>query len=368
MVKQARMSRKTGDTDKLTDITGKSPKRVLIAEDSATIRYHLVHLLNEMPGIDVIGEARDGEEAVRMTAEMQPDVVSMDIRMPRMDGLEATRRIMAQTPTPVVIVSGLVQTDVDLSFQAIQSGALAVVEKPPDRKDPTFDSKQKHLAKTLAAMASVSVVRRALGVEKAANGPAPVAVKTEDKPRVLVIGASAGGPSALSVLIRMLPKDLSIPVVVVQHIPTEFTSGLVRWLNKLGTMRTEIVSDNRVLQPGVVHLSPGNAHITIAESGSQLAARLIKEQGDERYQPSVDMLFQSVADVCGSRAIGVILTGMGDDGAAGLLEMYKAGARTFAQDEASATVYGMPGAAVACGAVERVLSLTDLPTAISKLV
>lgn len=346
--------------------TGKDV-RVLLAEDSATIRHYLTTLINETPGLTVIGEAKDGEEALRMAAHLKPDVISMDIRMPHVDGLEATRRIMAECPTPVVIVSGLVETDVELSFQALEAGALAVVEKPPDRNNPAFPERQRQLIKTLLAMAGVSVVRRGKAPTPAADVNIPARHASRAGYEVIAIGASAGGPGALRTLLAGLAPDLATPVVIVQHIPHEFVAGLARWLAKVSGLRVRVSVDGAFLEPGVVHLSPGTAHLAIARQGQSLVTRLIDTQGAYRYQPSVDVLFESVAETCPKAAIGIVLTGMGDDGAAGMLAMRRAGCRTFAQDQTSSTVFGMPGAAIECGAVETVLTLDDLPAAVLKL-
>jgi two-component system chemotaxis response regulator CheB len=186
-------------------------------------------------------------------------------------------------------------------------------------------------------------------------------------PELIAIGASAGGPSALISLLNGLPTDFSLPIAVVQHIPSEFTNGLARWLRKSTPLNIEVASDGLKLQPSHVIISPGWAHLTIVRQRQGLTARLIKEQGTSRYQPSVDVLFSSVAVISGAASIGIILTGMGDDGAEGLLAMRRAGARTYAQDEASSTVFGMPGAAIERGGVEQVLPLTKLATVIRNL-
>jgi len=343
---------------------------VLIAEDSATIRRHLTELINAMPGLTVIGEARDGQEALSLVPRLQPDIVSMDVRMPVLDGLEATRRLMAQHPTPVVIVSGLVETDIELSFNALEAGALAVVEKPPSRQDPAFEAKYRQLAKTLKAMSRVSVVRRGdtsklrtLETVESSAISAP-----QRTPEVIVVGASAGGPSALNHLVSTLPKTLHVPIVIVQHMPHEFIVGLANWLEKSTPLGVKIAENNAVLEAGVVHLSPGKAHLRIERRRGELVTVLIKEQGDYKYFPSVDVLFESVAVTCGKSAIGIILTGMGDDGASGLLAMRQAGAHTIAQDEESSTVFGMPGAAIDRGAIDQVIPLANLSTVILNLV
>jgi two-component system chemotaxis response regulator CheB len=348
-----------------------SEVRVIVAEDSPTMRRHLVNVINQSPGLRVVGEARDGGEVLAMAGELKPDVISMDIRMPVMDGLEATRRIMNQHPTPVVVVSGLVDGDIDLSFQALQAGALAVVEKPLDRGDPQYSAKQRHLVNTLAAMSRVRVIRRwetrAEPVEVNAVGRLVEPLPARVVPEILAIGASAGGPSALSVLLKELPADYSVPIAIAQHMPEEFTSGLARWLDKATPLRVQVAEDNLILEPGAVYLAPGSAHLAVVRRQGRLMSRLIKGQNTYRYRPSVDILFESVAEACGVAGVGVVLTGMGDDGAAGLLAMRQSGAMTFAQDEASCTVFGMPGAAIASGAVVNVLGLSNLATTLAQL-
>lgn len=341
--------------------------RVLIAEDSATIRHHLISVIEEVPGMKVVGQARDGEEVLRLVAELKPDVVSMDIRMPRMDGLEATRRIMMHHPTPVVIVSGLVEKEIDLSMRALEVGALAVVSKPPDRNNPTFIENQRTLVRTLSGMARVSLVRRGQTSTLAESYDTDQYQIVHATPEIVAIGASAGGPSALSRLLAGLPGDLPVPLVVVQHMPQEFIPGLARWLDKATPLAVRIATDDLILRPGVVHLSPGTAHLSVTRRQDALVAQLRPQKGIYRHQPSVDVLFESVAMACGSRALGLLLTGMGDDGAEGLLAMREVGARTIAQDRISSTVFGMPNAAIERGAVESVISLTEMPSAILDL-
>ncbi|MAS35970.1 MAG: chemotaxis response regulator protein-glutamate methylesterase [Anaerolineaceae bacterium] len=350
-----------------------SDVRVLVAEDSPTMRRHLVNLINSAPGLRVIGEARDGEQVVTLVDKLRPDVVSMDIRMPLTDGLEATRRIMNQTPTPVVVVSGLVDREIDLSFQALQAGALAVVEKPLDRSDPGYAAKHRHLINTLVAMARVRVIRRWETRREVVEAGAVVSVPDLSAPlpvdaaEIVAIGASAGGPSALSVLLHALPSDYRLPIVIAQHMPDEFTAGLARWLEKATSLHVQVADDNLILEPGGIYLAPGAAHLTITRWQNKLLARLVRDRGDYRYRPSVDLLFESVVEACGAASVGVVLTGMGDDGAAGLLALRQAGAMTLAQDEASCTVFGMPGAAIACGAVVEVLSLSNLAVTLAQL-
>jgi two-component system, chemotaxis family, protein-glutamate methylesterase/glutaminase len=355
--------------------------RVLIAEDSPTVRVYLKALIEETPGMRVIGLAHDGEQVVSLVQELKPDVVSMDIRMPRLDGLEATRRIMNVFPTPVVVVSGLLDVDIELSLQALEAGALAVVSKPPDRAHKEFATKRQQLVTTLRAMAGVRVIARRDRLWQAQPTPqrdwrvTPVVERVpvrpfgrRTRPEIVAIGASTGGPSAVHRLLQELPDDFPLPILIVQHMPNEFIGGLARWLDSATDLEVAIASDGMILEQGVVYLAPGTAHLSVQRKGMVLVARLQKEPQGYRYQPSVDVLFESIARACGSAAIGIVLTGMGDDGAAGLLAMREQGAYTVAQDEASSTVFGMPAAAIGRGAAEIVEPLANIAPEIVKLI
>jgi two-component system chemotaxis response regulator CheB len=271
------------------------------------------------------------------------------------------------------MVSSLLDEEIELSFQAMQAGALAVVPKPPSRDKPTFADQQRQLGTTLVAMAGVSVIRRwqyapRINIPIEAQDAVP-RHKTLlfNQPEILAIGASAGGPSALSSLFAALPEDFPLPILVVQHMPGEFITGLTRWLAETTRLRVCMAEDRQPLQPGMIYLSPGNVHLTVNRQGDKLVSRLLPGGNDDRYQPSIDVLFHSIAETCRERAIGVILTGMGEDGAEGLLAMRRVGARTFAQDRGSSTIYGMPGAALERGGVEQVLPLSQLASGLLKL-
>lgn len=345
--------------------------RIILAEDSPTVRRYLASIIEEEPGMRVVGEARNGAEAVKLVAELRPDVVSMDIKMPEIDGLEATRLIMAQTPTPIVVVSGFLEVDVQLSLQAMEAGALAVVGKPPDRANPAFSDKSRQLITTLRAMAGVRVIsRRSLNRKQELPEATKVEIPTFEnlvRPELIAIGASTGGPSALLRLLNEFPLDFPIPVLIVQHMPNEFIPGLARWLNTATDLHVEVASDGLILERGIVTLAPGSSHMLIERQGDNLMVRLSQETGLSRYIPSVDVLFKSIAKTCGRAAIGLILTGMGDDGAQGLLSMRQAGAYTFVQDEASSTVFGMPHAAIEIGAAQQIIALSYLANKIKNL-
>lgn len=345
--------------------------RVLIAEDSPTVRHHLATMIDEAEGMAVVGQACDGEEALRMAQSLRPDVISMDIRMPGIDGLETTRRIMSQMPIPVVIVSGLVEQEVDLSFQALQAGALAVIAKPPARQDADFVRKRRHLMNTLSAMAKVHLVRR-WEKDPGQNGLFSATVQAPPqkclRPEIIAIGASAGGPGALAAILNELDQDFPLALVIVQHIPNEFIAGLARWLQKASALPVKIAAQGMRLEGGMVYLAPGDAHLSVERRKEGLVAILSQAQGEYRHQPAIDVLFESVAATCGAAAVGLLLTGMGEDGVAGLLAMREAGAVTLAQDEETSTVFGMPAAAIARGAVNHVLALSNIAATLCRLI
>ena len=345
--------------------------RVVLAEDSPTVRHHLTQIIHSAPDMSVIGEARNGAEAIQMVDELRPDVVSMDINMPEVDGLEATRQIMALSPTPIVVVSGLIDTDVQLSLQAIEAGALAVINKPPSKKHPTFVDKQLEMLKVLRAMAGVKVIsRRQLRHDDTSSSDiitTPPRPKRTTIPQLIVIGASTGGPSALLHLLQDLPRKPMTPIIIVQHMPDEFIVGLAQWLTSVTEQQVFVAQDQMALESGMILLAPGNANVTVDRMNERLIVRLDRNPSESRYLPSIDVLFQSVAKTLGNRAMGIILTGMGDDGASGLKAMHDAGAITIVQDERTATVYGMPRAAIERGAARYVVALDNLATQIKKL-
>lgn len=347
--------------------------RVVLAEDSPTVRHYLASIIHAAPDMKVVGEARNGQEAVQMVEDLRPDVVSMDINMPEFDGLEATRIIMENTPTPIVVVSELLEVDVQLSLQAIEAGALAVVNKPPHQLNPAFDEQQRQLLKTLRAMAGVKVIsRRKPHINKSlksdeSNVNGSQSVAKFSRPELIVIGASTGGPGAILHFLRDMEHSISVPIVIVQHMPDEFINGLSQWLSSVTKLNVILAFDNMLIEKGMIILAPGDKNLTIERRDGLLVTKLGGKEEQSRYLPSVDVLFKSVASTVGKRTIGIILTGMGDDGAQGLLAIREAEGYTIVQDEASCAVFGMPRAAIDAGAVEKVLSLTNLASKIKKL-
>jgi len=340
--------------------------RVLVAEDSATARSLLVQILTSDPEIRVVGEAGDGAAAVAMAQRLKPDLVTMDIHMPGLDGLAATKEIMITAPTPIVIVTGSTRArEVSDSMEALKVGALEVLVKPPGPGSPGFGPAARDLVATVKAMAQVKVVRhwrssspRPAAAPAAAPraAPAPPAPPAAGRARVRVVAVatSTGGPAALQRIFAALPGDFPLPILVVQHITPGFTAGLAEWLGSVCPLRVRVGRHGEALAPGTVYFAPDGRHLGVARSG---ALALSDGPPVGGFRPSGTALFESVAGVYGASAVALILTGMGDDGLAGLRAVRQAGGRVVAQDEGSSIVFGMPGAAVAAGLAHAVLPL-----------
>lgn len=344
--------------------------QVLLVDDSPTAHQLLRAIIDHAPDMVVVGEAYDGEEAIRLTQKLQPDVVLMDLVMPRMTGLEATREIMHVQPTPIVLISAtLDNAEADIAFQAISAGALTIQQKPVGPGDSQHVVQANRLLGTLRAMAGVRVIHHWKGRRRAEARVAPKPVKPlpaatltklaqTSQPQVVGIAASTGGPAALRAIISQLPAGFPWPVVVVQHIAPDFVHSLAQWLPHVTDLNIAIAEEGQVPQPGWLYLAPGGVHLRLSTQHRFVVG---DQPANVPHIPSCDVLFESLAASYGRHAIGVILTGMGGDGARGLLQMHRAGALTIAQDEETSVVYGMPREAVALGAAQQVLPLTDIP-------
>lgn len=319
--------------------------RVLVVDDSATMRGLISAVLRRDPQIEVVGQAADPYEARTAIKRLNPDVITLDVEMPNMNGLDFLKKIMRLRPTPVIMVSTLTQQGASITLEALEDGAFDCVAKPSNGDYHDFNL----LAEKVKAAAKYRP-QPVNGVLPRPAGASPNSVFTPDG-RIVAIGSSTGGVEALIAVLSQFPANCP-PTLITQHMPPVFTRSFAERLNRLCAPEVSEAEDGMLILPGHVYLAPGHAHLEITGAGKP-RCRLSEGERVSGHRPSVDVLFNSVARVVGGRSVGVILTGMGRDGAQGLLEMRKAGAETIGQDEASCVVYGMPKAAFEIGAVVR---------------
>ncbi len=349
--------------------------RVLIVDDSAVVRQALSEILSSDPGIEVIATAADPFIAAERIRSEIPDVITLDVEMPRMDGITFLQKIMSQHPIPVVMCSSLTEERSETALKALEFGAVEIIQKPRlGVKQFLEDSKVLICdAVKAASLARVKPIRP--GMRKVAPKLTADAVlaKTTSKAmirtteKVVVVGASTGGTEALRVFLEAMPLD-SPGIVIVQHMPENFTRSFAARLDTLCRISVKEAENNDTVIPGRALISPGNRHMLLKRSGARYFVELKDGPLVSRHRPSVDVLFRSAARYAGKNTIGVIMTGMGDDGAKGLLEMKEAGAATIAQDEATCVVFGMPKEAIKLGAVDKVLPLEDITPSVMRSV
>lgn len=323
--------------------------RVLVVDDSATMRGLIAATLASEPGIEVVGQAQDPLQAREAIKALDPDVVTLDVEMPNMNGLDFLERLMRLRPTPVVMVSTLTARGAEASLHALELGAVDCVAKPSSDGGAGF----RRLAETVKAAASAR-----LRASRAAPNPPNTGDYAPDG-RLLAIGSSTGGVEALMTLIERMPRNCP-PTVITQHMPATFTHSFAQRMDRVCAARVSEAVDGDPIEAGRIYLAPGGGQHLLVDGKSKLRCRLVESDPVNGHRPSVDVLFASVARAAGGRSVGAILTGMGRDGAAGLLAMRHAGAETLGQDEATCVVYGMPKAAFEIGAVERQLPLERL--------
>ncbi len=333
--------------------------KVLVVDDSAVVRQVLSTMLSGQTDIEVIGTAADPLFAVNKMREEWPDVITLDIEMPRMDGLTFLRKIMTSRPTPVVICSSLTEKGAETTVEAMAAGAVAIFTKPTmGVKDFLQSSKQELLAAIReAAQSRVSRLTSAAPVAKAVAAVQTAMAKTTEK--VIAIGTSTGGTLALEQILTALTADCP-GIVVVQHMPEKFTAAFAARLNSLSEIEVREAKDGDRVRPGLALIAPGGQHMTMVRNGAFYQVQVKPGPAVNRHCPSVDVLFRSVAKCAGKNAVGFQLTGMGDDGARGLLEMRDSGAVTYAQDEASSVVFGMPKEAIKRGGAVHIVALDQV--------
>ncbi|MHB8875254.1 MAG: chemotaxis protein CheB [Myxococcaceae bacterium] len=333
--------------------------RVLIADDSATMVRALTALLDEAPGIEVVGRAVDGIEAVNLARSLRPDVITMDVVMPRLDGLGAIAAIMADSPSRILVVASVGDgRQTDLSFKAMAQGAMELIAKPSGNEPGELRAFGARVVEAIRLMSEVPVVTRRRGNAP----PAHLPPRTAGRVDAFGVVASTGGPPALAELLGLLPETLPIPVLIAQHIAPGFTAGLVRWLSEVTPLKVRVAVAGEACRPGFVYLPSDGLDLEIDPEGLLRASR-----NGGGHCPSGDRLLRSLALAYGERAGGMVLTGMGDDGARGLLEISRAGGATLAQDEASCAVFGMPQVARALGATSTLLPVPHLAMVMREL-
>jgi two-component system chemotaxis response regulator CheB len=334
---------------------GDRPIRVLVADDSELFRELLARVVAQEPGFEVVAVAPNGDEAAQLARRAKPDVITMDLNMPHADGFAGIARIMAETPTPILVLTS--STTDEVGFRALSLGALDILEKPQATTD--LDRYAAVLRSRLRLLAGVKVIRHLRGLRE----QPPPAPRPAGRAHLVVVGASLGGPRALATLLRGLAPGLPVPIAIVQHIADGFTEGLASWLASETRLDVREARDGEPLRPGAIVLAPTGRHLVVEEG----TVRLSDAPPVETFRPSVTPLFLSAARHYGARACGVILTGMGRDGAAGMRAIKAAGGPTLAQDEATSAVFGMPRAAIELGAVDRVLPIDAIAPALLEL-
>jgi two-component system chemotaxis response regulator CheB len=343
---------------------------VVVVDDSPVARLLLVHLLEADPQIQVVGAVNDGQAALDFVSQNKPDVVVMDIHMPHLDGFEATRRIMETQPVPIIICTATTDTkEVATTFRMMEAGAVACMAKPVSREHPDFEQLATNLLQTVKLMSEVKVVRR-WPRSRLAAPPASAGQPGESKIapagfRLIGIGASTGGPPVLQTILEKLPKDFPVAILIVQHIARGFLPGLVEWLNQTTGWQIHVAAHGTCPLPGHAYLAPDDFHMGVTASGRIF---LTREELENGLRPAVSHLFRSLGETCGPNAVGVLLTGMGKDGAAELKLMKDGGATTIAQDRESSVVHGMPGEAISLGGATHVLPPERIATMLSMLV
>jgi len=350
---------------------------VFIVDDSAVVRQVASEVLNGDPSIEVLGVAADPIFAISKLNKQWPDVIVLDIEMPRMDGITFLKKIMAERPTPVVICSSLTEKGAETTMDALAAGAITVVAKPSiGVRRFLMEDAASELVQAVKAAASAKIKHVKIAPSPKVAAPkltadailtAPTGALRQTTERIVAIGTSTGGTQALESILTPLPRT-SPGIVIVQHMPEKFTASFAERLNSLCEIEVREAKHNDRVIPGLALVAPGGKHMLLKRSGAQYYVEVLEGPLVNRHRPSVDVLFRSVAKYAGKNALGIIMTGMGDDGARGLKEMHDVGATTIAQDEATSVVYGMPKEAVKLGGVDRSVGLGLIPGEIAKFI
>lgn len=341
--------------------------KVLVVDDSAFMRKALTSMLQEDSEIKVVGTARDGLEAIQMIQTLKPDVVTMDVEMPRMDGITALKEIMSKYPLPVIMVSSLTTEGAKVTLEALELGAVDFIPKNLSELSVNIVKIKGMLIEKIKTIGKRGIVKRKLNLmpyETKKEGPKTeipkTRISTERKVGIVSFGTSTGGPKALQEIIPKFPKDFPVPIVIAQHMPPNFTKPFAERLDQLSQLNVKEAEEGEVIKPGNVYIAPGRGHMRLKRRGIETLISISEDKEEFIYRPSVDALMLSVAECFPGRSLGVILTGMGNDGAKGCKKIKETGGRVFAQNEETCVVYGMPRAVVEMGIADKVIPLDEM--------
>ncbi len=335
--------------------------KVIVIDDSALIRALLKEIINQQPDMEVIGAAPDPIVAREMIRSLNPDIITLDVEMPKMDGLDFLERLMRLRPTPVLMISTLTERGSETALRALELGAVDFIAKPKLDIQQGMKEYSDEIASKIriAAKAHVRTLTAPTASSSNASNPSPIRNRITSTEKILVFGASTGGTEALKAVLMDLPPDCP-GIVIAQHMPEGFTKSFAARLNTLCKINVKEAEHGDRILPGHAYLAPGHSHLLVGRSGANYVCELSQSEPVNRHRPSVEVLYRSAAQHAGPNAVGIILTGMGKDGAQGMKEMHDAGAYTFAQDEASCVVFGMPKEAIAQGGVDEVVPLNKM--------
>lgn len=343
--------------------------KVLIVDDSAYTRQTMKKMLEKVPGLEVVGIASDGIDAMAKTLRLQPDIITLDFEMPEMDGFSFLRWLMRERPTPVIMVSS--HADSKTVFKALELGAVDFIAKPTRRASVELQTIEKDLIRQIRGIKDIrlDVLSRNLELLESEEIAAIPEVKSKQQEiDVVAIGSSTGGPAALQIILTRLPADFQAAILISQHMPKGFTGPLAERLDKLSQLKIKEAEEGDQITKGTVYICPGGGHLGISRKKQKLVIALKEGKMTDKYTPSVDYMMTSAAEHYGANSMGVILTGMGNDGRDGMLEIKTQGGYTIAEAESSAVVFGMPAEAIKNGAVESVLPISEIPSAIIRVV
>jgi two-component system chemotaxis response regulator CheB len=342
--------------------------RTLVVDDSPVVRNILTRALDNHPRIQVVGQAVDGVDACQKISALRPEVVTLDVEMPRLNGIGVLERVAGKLPIGFVMVSTLTETGAKITFEALQKGAIDYVTKPTGTQRASREFQEEVQRKVLTAYSARKRTTQLAKAGSTGSGPATIPMLPPNKIRgwLVGIGISCGGPQTLNQMLPAFPSDFG-PILVTQHMPADFTRPFAEKLNTRCAMRVVEAEDNQVIEAGTIYIAPGSKHLGVRKVGVQLRTRLDAGPAVTGHKPSVDYMFDSLSQLHSTRVVGIVMTGMGRDGTKGIEKLHAAGCWTMAQDQATSLVYGMPKAAAQTGLIDQIVGLADIPKTVARL-